>query len=78
MSIRSVLLIFNIRLLEKKISIIFALLKFMKIYGMIFLSLTNVKNSNKDLNWEKQNLIVKKYIAMNESMVKKGRQCVHL
>jgi hypothetical protein len=50
----------------------------MKIYGMIFLSLTNAKNSNKDLNWGKQNLIVKKYIAMNESLVKKGRQCVHL
>ena len=28
----------------------------MNIYGMVFLSLTNIKNSNKDFNWGKQNL----------------------
>ena len=32
--IRTVIFIFNLRILEKKISIIFALLKLMKIYAM--------------------------------------------
>ena len=38
MSIRSVVLIFNIRLLEQQLSIIFALLKLMKINAMIYAS----------------------------------------
>jgi hypothetical protein len=38
MSIRSVVLIFNIGLLEQQLSIIFALLKLMKINAMIYAS----------------------------------------